>query len=177
MREHLQKIKILIDASDHQIARLAALAIVLHLMEAVIPSPLPGVKPGIANIVVLYVFYLHGWRACVWVNLLRVLAGSLILGSFLTPSFMLSFSGAIASLLVLGGAKLLPTRWFGPISLSILTALAHMAGQLLLVRVWLIPSDGVVYLMPVLMGFALLFGVVNGWITLKLLRQAASHIA
>lgn len=177
MRKPIEKIKILFDSTDHQIAQLAALAIVLHLMEAVIPSPLPGVKPGIANIVVLFVLYRFGWRACVWVNLLRVLAGSLLLGSFLTPSFMLSLSGAVASLLMLGLASRLPSRWFGPISLSVLAALAHMAGQILLVRVWLIPSDGVVYLLPVLMGFALLFGVVNGFITLRLLRQAAVGIA
>ncbi|MGB2833052.1 MAG: Gx transporter family protein, partial [Methylotenera sp.] len=40
---------------DHRIAKLAAFAIALHMIEAVIPSPLPGVKPGIANIVTLYV--------------------------------------------------------------------------------------------------------------------------
>ena len=35
---------------DHRIAKLAALAIALHMVEAVVPSPLPGVKPGIAKI-------------------------------------------------------------------------------------------------------------------------------
>ncbi|MBP7881652.1 MAG: Gx transporter family protein, partial [Candidatus Methylopumilus sp.] len=36
---------------DHRVAKLAALAIGLHLLESIMPSPLPGVKPGIANIV------------------------------------------------------------------------------------------------------------------------------
>ena len=38
---------------DHHIAKLAAIAIALHMVEAVIPSPIPGVKPGLANIVTL----------------------------------------------------------------------------------------------------------------------------
>jgi heptaprenyl diphosphate synthase len=43
----------------------------------------------------------------------------------------------------------LPGRWFGPVSLSILAAFAHIGGQLLLARVWLIPHDGVFVLTPV----------------------------
>lgn len=158
---------------DHHIARLAAYAILLHVMEAMIPSPLPGVKPGIANIVVLYVLYRDGWKACAWVSLLRVLAGSLVLGSFLTPTFMLSLSGAVSSLLCLGLAQFLPKKYFGPLSLSMLAALAHMAGQLVLVRCWLIPSAGIVYLLPLLMSFALLFGLLNGVITARLLQLAS----
>ena len=159
------------DAQDHRIAQLAAYAILLHVLEAMIPSPLPGVKPGIANIVVLFVLYREGWLACAWVNMLRVLAGSLILGSFLSPTFMLSLSGASASLLVLAAAQYLPQKHFGPLSLSILAAMAHMAGQLLLVRYWLIPSAGIGYLLPILMAFALLFGVINGVITQQLLSR------
>ncbi|MBC7696856.1 MAG: Gx transporter family protein, partial [Bacteroidia bacterium] len=45
---------------DHRIAKLAAIAIALHMVEAIIPSPLPGVKPGIANIVTLYVLHQYG---------------------------------------------------------------------------------------------------------------------
>ena len=47
----MKAVHITAGADDHRIARLAALAIGLHLIEAVAPSPLPGVKPGIANIV------------------------------------------------------------------------------------------------------------------------------
>ena len=40
---------------DHRIARYAAAAIALSVVEAAIPSPLPGVKPGLANIITLIV--------------------------------------------------------------------------------------------------------------------------
>ena len=42
-------------ADDHRVARHAAAAIVLTVAEAAIPLPLPGVKPGLANIVTLVV--------------------------------------------------------------------------------------------------------------------------
>ena len=74
-------------------------------------------------------------------SLLRVLAGSLLLGQFLAPGFFLSLSGALASLVVLGLAMHLPARWFGPVSHSILAAFAHIGAQLVVARLWLVPHD------------------------------------
>lgn len=158
---------------DHRVAWLAALAIGLHMVESVVPSPLPGIKPGIANIVTLYVLYRFDFTTAVWVSLLRVFAGSLLLGSFLSPTFVLSLSGALGSLAVLAWAKRLPSRWFGPVSASILAAFAHVATQLCVVWAWLIPYTGIVYLIPVFTAAALLFGTLNGLIAAALLRPAA----
>ena len=155
-------------AEDHKIAQLTALAIGLHLLEAIIPSPLPGVKPGIANIVTLCVLYQYGFKTAAWVSLLRVFASSLLLGQFLSPTFILSLSGALFSLSSLYFAQYLPKKYFSAISLSIVAAFAHIAGQLLVVRFWLIPHTGIVYLIPIFGLAALIFGVINGLITAKL---------
>ena len=156
---------------DHHIARMAALALGLSVLEAAIPSPLPGVKPGLANIVTLIVLARYGWRTAAWVSLLRVLAGGLLLGSFLTPGFFLSLSGAVLSLAVLAVSQHLPLRWFGSVTHSILAAFAHIAGQLLLVYFWLIPHVGLLYLVPIFAVAALLFGTVNGLIAAHFLHQ------
>jgi heptaprenyl diphosphate synthase len=156
---------------DHHIAKLTALAIGLHILETVIPSPLPGVKPGIANIVTLYVLYEYGFATAAWVSLLRVFASSLLLGQFLSPTFVLSFSGAVLSLSVLFLAQHLPKKYFSAITLSICAAFAHIAGQLIVVRLWLIPHAGVAYLIPIFALAALFFGLINGLITLKLIEQ------
>ena len=161
-------------AEDHHLARMAALALGLTVLEAAIPSPLPGVKPGLANIITLIVLVRYGWRAAAWVSLLRVVAGALLLGSFLTPGFFLSLSGAVCSLFVLAFSQHLPQRWFGPATHSILGALAHIAGQLLLVYFWLIPHAGLLYLVPVFAAAALLFGTVNGLIAAHFLGVATS---
>lgn len=155
-------------AEDHKIAQLTALAIGLHLFEAVIPSPLPGVKPGIANIVTLIVLHQFGIKTAVWVSLLRVFASSLLLGQFLTPTFLLSLSGAMCSLAILAIANQLPKKYFGLVSLSIFAAFAHIAGQLIVVRLWLIPHASVAYLVPIFAAAALFFGLINGLISAKI---------
>ncbi len=156
---------------DHRIAKLAAFAIALHMVEALLPSPIPGVKPGIANIVTLFVLLRYDFATAAWVSILRVFARSLLLGQIISPTFMLSLSGALLSLAVLALGVRLPKQYFGPVSLSILAAFAHIAGQLLLVRLWLIPHAGIAYLIPIFALAALIFGVINGLITAKLVYQ------
>ena len=156
---------------DHQIAKLTALAIGLHIIEAMFPSPLPGVKPGIANIITLYVLMQYGFGTAAWVSLLRVFASSLLIGQFLSPTFVLSLSGALLSLGVLFFAQYLPKRYFSVITLSILAAFAHIAGQLIVVRIWLIPHTGIAYLIPIFALAALFFGTLNGLICLRLLKS------
>ncbi|MDD5298855.1 MAG: Gx transporter family protein [Gallionella sp.] len=160
-------IKLDTTAADHHIARMAAVALGLTILENAIPSPLPGVKPGLANIVTLIVLARYGWRAAAWVSLLRVVAGSLLFGSFLAPGFFLSLSGALCSLLVLACAQHLPPRWFGPVSHSIYAAFAHIAGQMAVVYLWLIPHSGIAYLIPIFAIAALVFGTVNGLIAAR----------
>jgi heptaprenyl diphosphate synthase len=165
------EIRITPTADDHRVARHAAAAIVLTVAEAAIPLPLPGVKPGLANIVILVVLARWGWREAAWVALLRVFVGSLVLGQFLAPGFFLSLAGSLASLAVLGAAMHLPRRWFGPVSHSVLAAFAHIGGRSCVVaRLWLVPHDGVFYLVPVFALAATLFGLVNGLVAARLLE-------
>ena len=164
-------IKLIPTAEDRRVARQAAAAIALTVAEAAIPLPLPGIKPGLANIVILVVIARWGWREAAWVSLLRVFAASLLLGQFLAPGFFFGLAGALASLVVLGAAVCLPRRWFGPVSQSILAAFAHIGAQLALARLWLVPHDGVFYLAPLMGGAAVLFGLVNGLAAAALLRE------
>ena len=167
-------IELPVSADDRRIAGLAAIAIGLTLAEAAIPSPVPGVKPGLANIVILLVMLQYGWKTAAWVAALRVLAGSLLLGSFLSPGFWLSAAGALTSLLVLATAQHLPRRWFGTVSLSVLAAFGHIGGQLALAWLWLLPTAALLKLLPVFAAAALLFGALNGFIVARLLAADAS---
>lgn len=75
----------------------------------------------------------------------------------------------MASLAVLWLAQRLPEQLFGAVSLSILAAFAHIAGQMAIVYFWLIPTSGVLYLTPVFAAAALVFGLVNGLVAAHLL--------
>ena len=167
-------IELPVSADDYRIARYAAAAIALTVAEAALPSPLPGIKPGLANIIVLVVLVRYGWRDAAWVSLLRVVAGSLVIGQFLAPGFFLALAGALCSLGVLALAQHLPPRLFGPVSISVLAAFAHIGGQIALARVWLVPHDGVFYLLPLFATAALLFGTINGLVAARLLAKPAA---
>ncbi len=158
-------------SKDHLIAWLAALAIAIHIIESVLPSPLPGVKPGLANVITIAVFMLYGWRTAVWVSMLRVLVGSILIGTFLSPTFMLSFSGAVASLIVLWLASRLPGEGLGPIGLCLLAAMAHMFGQFYTAYLLFIPHQGLFKLLPLLMTAAVVFGIISGIIVRSMLRH------
>jgi len=160
-------------AEDHRIAWLAALAIVIHIAESALPSPLPGIKPGLANVITVAALLQFGWRTAAWVALLRVLVGSLVLGTFLSPTFILSATGALCSVAVLGLVYLCVGRRLGAVGYSALAAQAHMAGQFA-VAYWLfIPQAALLHLLPPLLSAALLFGVVSGIIAATMLNRLA----
>jgi heptaprenyl diphosphate synthase len=164
-----------ITREDHLVAWLAALAITIHIAESALPSPLPGVKPGLANVVTLVVLARYGFRVAVWVALLRVLVGSLLLGTLFSPTFFLSLSGALASLAVLGVAAgwsaRLPAWGLGPVGYGVLAAMAHMAGQFLTAYVLFIPHPGLFTLLPVLMTLSVPLGLVSGMIALAVIKR------
>jgi heptaprenyl diphosphate synthase len=164
-------IELSVTAEDRRIAALAAAAVGLSIAEAAIPLPIPGVKPGLANIVTLLVLYRFGWRTAVWVSLLRIVASALALGTFMTPTFVMSLAGGLASLLALALLVRLPRDWLGPVGLSVLAAFLHIGTQLMLVDLWLLPGVSLVGLLPLFLGAAWLTGLFNGLVAARLLGR------
>jgi heptaprenyl diphosphate synthase len=164
---------------DHLIAWLAALAIAIHIIESAVPTPLPGVKPGLANVVTIVALLSWGWRVAAWISLLRVLVGSLLIGTFLTPTFFLSFSGACCSLLTLALVQTLsrqfPALAAGAVGYSVMAAMAHMLGQFLAAYWLFIPHKALFHLLPVLMTLALIFGIVSGIIAARVVTNLNSN--
>lgn len=159
---------------DHRVALLAALAVTIHVIESAFPSPLPGIKPGLANVITLFAFIQYGWKTALQVSLLRVVISSLLLGTFLSPTFLLSFSGASLSLLALFLIQLpfrkLPHHQPGTIGYAIIASISHISGQFLVAWYFFIPHPGIFKLFPVFMTFAVLLGIVSGIITQFLVK-------
>ena len=156
---------------DMRIAYLAAFAIMIHILEAAIPSPFPGVKLGLANVITIATLLIYGWRAAAWVSLLRVLVGSLLIGTFLSPTFAMSLSGALASVLMLAISWTLFRHSLGAVGYSLLAAFAHMAGQFTTAYYLFIPHDGLLKLLPVFMTLALVFGLLSGIIANAMIKR------
>lgn len=158
---------------DHRIAWFTALAITIHIAESALPSPIPGVKPGLANVVTIAVLIHFGWRIAVWVNLLRVIAGSLVIGTFLTPTFILSLSGALASTCLLVLLYHLPGDGCSAIGYSVASALVHILAQFWVAYYLFIQHPGFLRLLPILMTVAMGFGLITGLIAQAMLKQLA----
>lgn len=161
--------------TDVRWARYAALAAAIHVLEAGLPSPVPGIKPGLANVITLIVLCRHGWTAACWVTALRVLLSALVLGTLFGPTFWLSLGGALSALSVLGLAYLwmtwLPRLAPGPVGVSVLAALAHIQGQFWLAYVWFIPHPGLLSLLPLLGAAAVISGLLTGLLAAKVLER------
>ena len=116
---------------------LTAAAIVIAILESFIPSVgIPGVKLGLANIVILIILYELGiWEAAV-VNLLRVLVVSLVRGTFLSMGFLMSLTGCIFSLGIMILFYLLIKK-FSIIGVSVISSIFHVTGQILIAMIYL----------------------------------------
>lgn len=156
---------------DRLIAGFTALAVVVHVLESAVPMPLPGIKPGLANLVVLVVLLRHGLRAAAWVALLRVLVAALATGTFLTPTFALSLAGALGSVAALAAVHALGGRAVGPIGLSAASATAHMAAQVAAAWTLFLPVDALLRLAPVLLAVALGLGIAGGILAHAVLQR------
>ena len=83
-----------------------ALAMIFSYIEALVPISVavPGVKIGLANIVVMFALYKMGARAAVSISLVRVVLVSILFGNLF--SMVYSIAGALLSL----GAMMLAMR-------------------------------------------------------------------
>ncbi|MBI5665939.1 MAG: Gx transporter family protein [Nitrospirae bacterium] len=154
------------------IALLSAYAVGLHSIEALIPTPVPWLRLGLANIITLTTLYLYGLRAGMIVTLTRVVIRSLLAGTFLGPAFAMSLGGGIASTLVMWGLKAIFGRLLSPVSVSIFGALTHNITQLFLAYLLFVRRiEAILIVSPVILGAGLLTGIFNGIVTNMIIKK------
>ena len=148
---------------------LTAGAIVIAILESFIPSiGIPGVKLGLANIVILIILYELGIVEAVIVNLLRVIVVGLVRGTFLGMGFFMSLTGAVFSLGIMILFYLLIKK-FSVIGVSVIGSIFHVGGQILIAMIYLGTAYIVLYL-PVLAISAIITGVFVGFIAQLIIR-------
>lgn len=148
-----------------RIALLVSISCVLQISESMIPHPVPGLRLGLANMVALVALVTMGTRAAIEVALYRTLISSLLMGTFMSPTFILSFSAALASTATMGlfhRFSVLRRRYgFSIIGISIAGALTHNLVQLFLAYLILVKHTGIFVLFP----WLAIGAVGTGWIT------------
>ncbi len=153
-------------------AILTSAALALSYLEGFIVIPtLPGVKLGLANLIIMFVFFNLGKAWALLVSLIRVFVVSLLFGS--VSSFMFALFGAILSFAILMLALLFGDR-VGRVGISVLSASAHVTGQILAASL-LYESLGIFSYLPVLLICSLPLGILNG-VLLILIEKRVLHM-
>ncbi len=149
-------------ASTRRLARvslLAALALVLSYIETMIPLPvaLPGVKLGLSNVAVVVALLSLDVRAGVSVALVKVVASGFLFGS--PMMFAYSLGGTL--LAFSGAAVLSRVPDVGAVAVSMVAAVLHNAGQLVVAALMLGTASVLVNLPPLALA-ACVTGAVTG---------------
>lgn len=145
-----------------------ALAIIISYFERFIPMPIPvpGIKLGLANVVVLIILYSLGNKAAFGVSMIRVfIAGFLFSGM---TGILYSLSGGILSFCTMAAAK--KTKLFSPIGVSVVGGVFHNMGQIV-VAALVVSNYKLLYYVPVLVVMGVIAGVVTGVIAYYSLRN------
>lgn len=157
------------------VAVFVALASVLQMSESLIPSPVPGLKPGLANMISLVILVLYGFKPALQVSFFRTLLSSLVTGSFLSPGFLLSMSSALLSTLVmqlfLMVIRQLPFRSMSLIGISVAGAITHSYVQLFMAYFFFIHHLAVFSFLPWLLSGAVIMGWINGKLAILLCQK------
>jgi heptaprenyl diphosphate synthase len=161
--------------SMKKIAALTAMASALQVAESFLPHPIPGVKLGLANMIVLIALVDMGFAAAFEIAIMRTIISSLMMGTFLSPGFVLSFAASAASCalmgLMYGAQKKTNVTIFSLTGISIAGSITHNSVQLALVFLFLIKSKGVLLLMPWLGISAVVMGFITGIAASKVCAQ------
>jgi heptaprenyl diphosphate synthase len=158
------------------LALFIALAVVLHTLETLLPSPLPWLRLGSANILTVAALVLFGSRAAWTLTLARIVIGSLLVGNLFAPAFFLSLSGGICATALMTLLWQLAGRLVGPVGLSAVGAVGHAAGQMLVASV-LVRHPDLWRLWPPLFLFSVISGLAIGLLTTLLLERLRRHAA
>jgi heptaprenyl diphosphate synthase len=156
----------------YRIALLSAYALALHGFESLLPTPIPWLRLGLANIITLTTLLLYGIRAAIMVTLIRVILSSLFTGTFLGPAFILSLGGGITSTLAMGFVLSIVPGLFSTIGLSLIGALFHNIDQLFLAYFLFIQRiEAILLISPIIIFLGTVTGTVNGVITDILIKN------
>ena len=154
---------------------MTALALILSFLETLIPIPvpIPGIKIGLANLVVVFALVQVGPWAALGLSLCRVLLAALLFSGL--SGWLFSMAGALLS----WGVMALLWRWakFSVVGISLAGGLFHNLGQLLTAAAYTHSPGIIPAYLPVLMIAGAVMGVINGLVAAGAIRALKAHPA
>lgn len=148
-----------------------ALALILSYVETLIPIQFgaPGIKLGLANLIIVIVLYKTNWKEALVLSVARIFLAGFIFGSLF--SIIYSLAGGILSLGVMTLA--LRSDRFSVTGVSMAGGVAHNMGQLITAMI-AVSTYQVGYYLPVLLIAGLITGTLIGVTADAVLRRIRS---
>lgn len=147
----------------------AALAILMGYVEMLIPLPLlvPGMKLGLANVIIVIVLYHMDAKSAFFISLVRVLMSGLLFQGF--AGLLYSLAGALLSLAIMTLLK--KTGKVSITGVSVMGGVFHNIGQII-VAAAVVENIKIAYYLP----FLLVTGVVTGFVIGAVARLALGYL-
>lgn len=147
---------------------MTSLALIFSYIETLIPVQfgVPGIKLGLANLIIVIVLFKTGWREALLLSVTRIILAGFIFGNLFT--ILYSLAGGILSLTVMGILK--KTGKFSIAGVSMSGGVSHNIGQLL-VAMAVVETYQVGYYFPVLMVSGVITGGMIGIISGEILKR------
>lgn len=145
-----------------RLTMLLALSVVLNIIESFIPlfnGNIPGLKLGLANIIILIVLYMFSFKDALYVSLLRIILVGILRTGLFSMTFFFSLGGALLSLCSMFIAKKTKLSIIG---VSIVGSIFHSVGQIL-VAILIIKNTYIIYYVPWLLLFSIPTGILVGF--------------
>lgn len=140
---------------------LTAATIVIAIAESFIPSVgIPGIKLGLANIMILVTLYELGIIDAIIVDVCRVFLVGLLRGSLFSMGFLMSLTGATLSLGIMILFYLLIKK-FSIVGVSVIGSVFHILGQIIIAMIFL-GTTYVLFYLPIIAISAIVTGVFVG---------------
>ncbi len=137
---------------------LTTVALLLSYVERMLAIPMlvPGMKLGLANVVVLIALYLFDSKTAFCISILRILMTGILFTGF--ASFFYSAAGALLSFFVMSFLK--NHFRFSTIAVSISGGISHNIGQIIIACI-VVENMGLFYYLP----FLVILGIATGFFT------------
>jgi len=144
------------------------LGLILSYVEALIPvfAGVPGMKPGLSNILIVFLLYRYGFAEAAIVNALRIIIAGMLFGN--PFSILYSLSGAVFA--VLGMLLLKRTGIFSVYGVSMAGGMLHNTGQIIL-AVLIVENYNIILYLPVLVVAGCVTGFIVGMVGAVLLNR------
>lgn len=145
------------------LAFFTAFAVTVYILESFIPKPLPFMKLGLSNVVILVLLMAENQRSAFLVALAKTFVGGVFSGTLISPTTLLSSGGTVLSFFVMILLIKLPLN-FSILGISIAGAVSHNFAQICLVRLFLIKENSIFYLTPLLILMGIVTGIITGYL-------------